>query len=742
MVLSKSRVAGYFPLVAHHVAAVLFAAILLVASAGAKAAPFAYVAWGAYNEVAVIDLANDQIHKRILVGIRPRGVAVSQETPRAYVSNYGSDTVSVIDTDSNTVVEIIAVQNEPMGLAVSPDGSRVYVTNQGSGSVSVINAASNTVIATWIVPDSPGSLATSPDGTRLYVSQGGSPRIHVLDTATGVRLADPVACQYPGNLTMHPSGRKYFVACPHTNRVVSLDTTTHTIVDDFTMTDWPAGLAISPTGDRLYVVRRVATVLDTVDLSTGQVIGSVSIRSGNFPSPLNVGISPDGTRAYTTELNGPMMSVVNTVTQTLHTQIQNGNGLVGTEAITIGLFIGGRGSLTAPVIQPAIGADRSVHVHFAPPMFRGSLPVLNYTATCGSQSASGVSSPILVGGLVNGIPVRCSVHATNAAGTGPESALSNEVVPNVPPPPQVPPPAPVLLDVESASLSARVVFEPIPNPDFPVIEYEGLCQPSGRTARSTTSPITVTGLLNGGSYECSVRARNQYGWGVYSPARAVVPASVSLSPFLVSAIGGVGEITLNFSVPGSNGGRPILDYLAQCSGIEAIGAESPLVVTGLANGETHTCSVRARNEVGLSAPSNERSAFVGRVPDAPVLVSVTPGATLLTVAFDAPVSDGGLTILKYVVDCGSRSVEGTVSPLTVTQLANGTDVPCSVRAENALGFSAASNTVNGMPRDVPEVPVVTLVEVISQQLHVTFARPFANGAPILGLSQHKGKIRS
>ena len=63
----------------------------------------------------------------------------------------------------------------------------------------------------------------------------------------------------------------------------------------------------------------------------------------------------------------------------------------------------------------------------------GSSPITSYTATCtdGTTQYTGTSSTsrITVSGLTNGVSYRCSVTATNAAGTSSSSATSPPIVP-------------------------------------------------------------------------------------------------------------------------------------------------------------------------------------------------------------------------------------------------------------------------------------------------------------------------
>lgn len=104
------------------------------------------------------------------------------------------------------------------------------------------------------------------------------------------------------------------------------------------------------------------------------------------------------------------------------------------------------------------------------------------------------------------------------------------------------------------------------------------------------------------------------------------------------------------------------------------------------------------------------------VPDAPRNVVATPANTYASVAFLAPSNDGGSPILGYtaIAQPGNITVTGSVSPLTVTGLTNGSKYTFKVYATNALGnspFSAASDTV------IPKIPVAPGI-VFEQSVYV------------------------
>jgi large repetitive protein len=74
----------------------------------------------------------------------------------------------------------------------------------------------------------------------------------------------------------------------------------------------------------------------------------------------------------------------------------------------------------------------SVSVSFEPPVNTGGSSIINYTATStpGNITATNTASPIVVTGLVSGIPYAFTVHATNINGVGSESIASNSIIPS------------------------------------------------------------------------------------------------------------------------------------------------------------------------------------------------------------------------------------------------------------------------------------------------------------------------
>jgi hypothetical protein len=204
---------------------------------------------------------------------------------------------------------------------------------------------------------------------------------------------------------------------------------------------------------------------------------------------------------------------------------------------------------------------------------------------------------------------------------------------------------------------------------------------------------------------------------------------------------------VSFNPPANNGGAAINGYTARCEsptgGVAqtATGNASPINVTGLSPNQTYACDVRATNSAGSGSWSTKTGTFttpqVTTAPGAPTGVNTTVlSAQSARVAFNPPANNGGSAITSYRAQCTSpnggtsRTLDGTSSPLSFTNLTPGKDYRCRVKAANAIGtsaYSSYSNTVT-QPAERPDKPTnVTATATSRTSAKVTFTPPAYNG---------------
>ena len=130
-----------------------------------------------------------------------------------------------------------------------------------------------------------------------------------------------------------------------------------------------------------------------------------------------------------------------------------------------------------------------------------------------------------------------------------------------------------------------------------------------------------------------------------------VPAPSTLG----TTTAGNASISLPFTLVW-DGGSPITGCTGDVHFVERWGGRfrarrsSPIVVTGLTNGRTYTCTARATNAGGPSNPSPPSNAVVPRTtPGVPTGVTTTPAIGQVTVSSTVPTDTGGSPIVGYLI---------------------------------------------------------------------------------------------
>jgi hypothetical protein len=276
----------------------------------------------------------------------------------------------------------------------------------------------------------------------------------------------------------------------------------------------------------------------------------------------------------------------------------------------------------APTIGAIESGNASASVSFTPNSGNGS-PITKFTARCTSAnggatgSGSGTAAPVTVPGLTNGSIYTCTVAATNAVGTGPQSAVSHALVVGQPTEPTN---VKVISGYAPGSTGPlKVLFTAaVPNGSA-ITSYGASCVstnggvPGGHTG--TASPISVAGLTTGKTYNCRVVATNARGTSFPSNAgKGIVGAPAAPNVLRVLPI--KHGVAIPFGLPANNGAA-ISSYRARCTSTNG-GAPgnplqngSPIVATGLTDGKTYTCVVTANNARGEGAPTTTASFVAG-----------------------------------------------------------------------------------------------------------------------------------
>lgn len=270
-----------------------------------------------------------------------------------------------------------------------------------------------------------------------------------------------------------------------------------------------------------------------------------------------------------------------------------------------------------PTIGAATASTDAASVTFTPSA-DGGTPITRFDATCtstnGGATATGfaAASPILVSGLTGGKTYTCRVTATNLLGTSNPSSTSNAVGP------QSPPGVPGTPTATPAGGSATVTWAPpasdggSPITGYSVQPFVGFFPLTPVVFASTATSQVVSGLTNGVQYRFRVAAINAVGTGAASsPSNLVTPmVATPGAPSTPTAVAGVGEVTLTWSAPLSDGGSPLVGYSVQAfvgyfplAPVVFSSTATTQVLTGLTPGVTYRFRVSAVNALGTGLQS-------------------------------------------------------------------------------------------------------------------------------------------
>ena len=282
--------------------------------------------------------------------------------------------------------------------------------------------------------------------------------------------------------------------------------------------------------------------------------------------------------------------------------------------------------------------------------------------------------------------------------------------------------------VESAALSwtAPTLTGGSPITDY-VIEHSVLGTSTWTTfadGASTSTTATVTGLMNGRTYQFRVRAVSSGGTGEAS-LTASAPVGVPGSPTGLAATPLAASVRLSWVAPAQNGGSSITDYVIEVSDDagdtwttfdDGLSTSPSATVTGLANGSSYWFRVRASNSIGTGATSTHVVSVPWEVlsPSAPRdLVVTSVQLTSIGLSWAVPSTDGGGAIVDYVVEYSNNSgsswttfvdVRSTIRTATVTGLTSGVRYQFRVSAVNSAGQGSASAPTSSVAPGVPGPP--------------------------------------
>ncbi len=290
--------------------------------------------------------------------------------------------------------------------------------------------------------------------------------------------------------------------------------------------------------------------------------------------------------------------------------------------------------------------------------------------------------------------------------------------PTPPVPPVGPPGAPANVVAAAGNASVHLTWGAAPANGSPVLKYVVEGNGTSVDVGADQRALDITGLVNGTTYQFSVKAVNAKGTGPKRTSNPVVPTSdVPDPPASVTAQANK-DGTIQVSWPAANGqGHQVASYQVNAIGpsgtvktFQVPGGSTTLTAPAqpdLVYGTQYAFTVTTVNDKGAGSNASPMSNSIVpyTVPGAPGNLRATTGtkAGVVSVAWAAPASNGR-PITKYAVSYSGQTLDVTGgTQVDLTGLADGQKVTVTVVAVNAAGDSKPAGPVNAQTIATPTV---------------------------------------
>lgn len=252
-----------------------------------------------------------------------------------------------------------------------------------------------------------------------------------------------------------------------------------------------------------------------------------------------------------------------------------------------------------------------------------------------------------------------------------------------------------------------------------------------------------TKVVLGEPYYYQVTSFNEKGESKLSAQLRMVPMDVPGPPLDLASTYEGGRVTLTWRAPISDGGSEITGYRIYM-GQDPVSKE---FLAGVGPAETrfeiqitdvsrdHYFHVTAVNERGESVPSESVKLERLEAPSEPLDLICKAGYGYVLLSWDAPVTNGGREILRFIVlrsegsetETEIASVGEGVLTFNDTDVQNGVVYIYRVTAENEVGLSPFSQPVTAVPGGVPSPPTEIFMTVYDSAVNIFWSPPSDNG---------------
>jgi YVTN family beta-propeller protein len=257
-------------------------------------------------------LAADATVATIPVGRPPTFLAMSPDGSRVFAASTGE--LAIIATATNAVTATAKISPYVTTVAVTPDGSRVLSVGIRDVRLTVVDAATGALLPpipliVEVHPGGFGRMAVSPDGASVWVTNQPKEYLAIAPLAGGA-ATESLLDMRPGDIVFAPDGRTLYLSgcrdfCSN-GTVEQLDVASRNTLRRFVVGPSPYRMLLSADGTRAYTTNIAGPSLTILDLGSGDIVATVPVGV----EPTGLALSPDGTRVYVASQMSGTLSVI------------------------------------------------------------------------------------------------------------------------------------------------------------------------------------------------------------------------------------------------------------------------------------------------------------------------------------------------------------------------------------------------------------------------------------------------
>ena len=190
---------------------------------------------------------------------------------RLFVAELGNDSVAVVDLSEAKLAKRLTGLKEPQGVVFSPNADKLFVANGGHGTVAIFNGGDLARSGEISLGDDADNIRLDKDG-NIVVGYGAG-ALAVLDSSTGGRIANIPLAAHPESFQIESDGGRIFVNEPRARRIGLIERASGREV-----ARWGASgaagnfpMALDAQGRRLFVAYRTPALLAAFDTRNGEI---------------------------------------------------------------------------------------------------------------------------------------------------------------------------------------------------------------------------------------------------------------------------------------------------------------------------------------------------------------------------------------------------------------------------------------------------------------------------------------